>query len=667
MRKKQKTARFLFFIFSFSPLFAFSFSFAQDSLKPPLVELKADSYNNAGNVYKAQGNYPDALKNYFASLNIYKAIGQKSGMAASYNNIGTAYYHQGNYSDALKNYFVCLKILETTGDKPRIANCYNNIGNVYDAQSNYPEALKNHLASLRICEITGNKPGIANSYNNIGNIYFYQGNYSEALKNYFASLKIREVLGDKTGIADSYNNIGNIYSDQGNYPEALNNHFASLKIEEAAGDKAGIAISHLNIGNVLIKQKRYKEAEEYLVKAKKLAIEIGEKENLKDDYISLTAVDSAKGDFRGAYENYKLYILYRDSLDNEETRKRTIQAQMTYDFEKKEGIAKAEQAKKDAITIEEKRRQKIIIYSVSGGLLSVLLLALFIFRGYRQTQKTNIIITQQKEEVERQKEITDEQKKIVEEKNKDIMDSITYAKRIQEAILIPESEIKKQFSDAFVLFNPKDIVSGDFYWFAESKYNKLIVMADCTGHGVPGGFMSILGFSMLQETLLLEDIKTTSEALISLDKKITETLNRNSRSYRDGMDMALCAFSKSSGKLQFSCANRPLILIRNGEVKKFAPDKYTIGGAIDNVSKDFCSHEIETAKGDLIYLFSDGYTDQFGGPKGKSFKYKQLEKVLLANYHLPMNDQKKVLEKTYHDWKGSLEQIDDVCIIGIRL
>jgi serine phosphatase RsbU (regulator of sigma subunit) len=183
---------------------------------------------------------------------------------------------------------------------------------------------------------------------------------------------------------------------------------------------------------------------------------------------------------------------------------------------------------------------------------------------------------------------------------------------------------------------------------------------------VPGGFMSMLSFAMLQETLLLEEVKTTAQALTYLDHKITETLNRNNRSYRDGMDMTLCAFSKSANTLQFSCANRPLILIRNGVLKEFSLDKFTIGGAIDNVSKNFRNQDIQIESDDMIYLFTDGYADQFGGVKGKKFKHKQLNEKLLAISHHPLAKQKEILEQIFNDWKGTLEQVDDVCIIGIK-
>ncbi len=259
------------------------------------------------------------------------------------------------------------------------------------------------------------------------------------------------------------------------------------------------------------------------------------------------------------------------------------------------------------------------------------------------------------------------QKSLVETKNKEILDSINYAQRIQQAILHPEKEIRNAFADAFVIFRPKDIVSGDFYWFAESKYNKILAVADCTGHGVPGGFMSMLGYEILQDVLLQEAVSTTSEALSELDKRVTNTLNKSSKQHRDGMDMVLCAFSNTGNKLQYSGANRPLIHISEGEMNEYKPDKHTIGGAIDDVEKKFRNIEIETKKGDIFYLFTDGFADQFGGPKGKKFKYKNLTTLLKAVSSLPFDQQKQRLEASFHEWQGDLEQLDDVCMIGVKL
>jgi tetratricopeptide (TPR) repeat protein len=380
-----------------------------------------------------KGNYPEALKNYFTSLKIREAIGDKNGVADSYNNIGLVYMNQGNYPEALKNYFACLKIKEAIGDKNGIATSYNNIGLVYLSQGNYPEALKNYFAGLKIYEAIGDKNGIANSYNNIGLVYYEQGNYLEALKNYFAGLKIFEAIVNKNGIGISYNNIGLVYSHQGNYPEALKNYFACLKIKEAIGDKSGIAASYLNIGSTKLKLDKTIEAKQYLENGLNLSKEIGAKEWIRNSYDGLAQVDSITGNFKSQVANYKLYILYRDSLDNEETRKKTIQSQMTYDFEKKEAVAAAEhksELKNQAKIAEEKnRKQKLVTYFVIGGLLLVMIFAGFVFRSLRLTKKQKVLI--------------EKQKLAVEQHQKEIIDSIHYAKRIQTALLPSNKNIEK--------------------------------------------------------------------------------------------------------------------------------------------------------------------------------------------------------------------------------
>lgn len=421
----------------------------------------ATTYLYLGYFAEDKGDSEKALKEYFASLKIELERADKKGIANAYNNIGTVYKELGNYPEALKNYFACLKIYEATFDKKGISISFNNIGIVYYLQQNYPEALKNQFASLKIKEEIGDKSGIAYSYLNIGNIYYVQTEkqqpsslrliqLDQALKNYVACLKIKKILDDKKGIAQSYNNIGLVYYSMGNYPEALTNYFASLEIKKNIGHKAGIASSYGNIGNVYTKQKKYKEAEEYLRKAEKQSKEIGYKEYLKDAYSGLSILDSTKGNFKGAYENYKLYILYRDSLDNEETRKKTIQSQMTYDFEKKEAVVEVEHKKElenQKLLAEEKsRKQKIIISFAICGLLLVIVFASFILRSLRITRKQKSIIEEQKNIVEQQKQEAELQKFLVEEHQKEIIDSITYAERIQRSLLPTEKYIERNLN-----------------------------------------------------------------------------------------------------------------------------------------------------------------------------------------------------------------------------
>ncbi len=654
-----------------------------DALKNHFASLKlyevmgekkgvASSYNNIGSVYYYQCNYPEALKNYFKGLSIYKSIDNKKGIVASYNNIGNVFSSQGNYPEALKNLFASLKIKETMGDKRGIASSYNNIGIIYYNQGNYQEALKNHRASLKIKEEIGDKNGIADSYKNIGNIYYKQGNNPEALKNHLASLHISESLGNKNGIAASLSNAGNVYSDQGNNQEALKNYLASLKIREEIGDKAGVANSCINIGDEFREQKKYKEAYEYLLKAKESAKEIGHKEYLRDTYKSLTLLDSARGNFKGAYENHKLFSLLCDSLDNEETRKKTIQTQMTYDFEKKEAVTNAEHKKElekqQALAEEKSHKQRIVISFVVFGLLLVLVFAVLIFRSLRITKKQKQIIEVQKEKVEVQNEEITKQKHLVEEKNHEITSSISYAKRIQRSFLTAPSLIKRHLPDHFILFKPRDVVSGDFYWMHQQGDYSYFCVADCTGHGIPGAFMSLIGMGVLNEIVFSKNILDTNEILNELRRIVILAVNPEDATVegKDGMDLVYFRFHIPTKELQYSAANNSFYICRKGELIEYKPDKMPVG-SFGEYERPFTQHTIQLEDGDIIYGITDGYADQFGGPKGKKFKYKQFEELLLSISQEPMEIQKQKLDDAIENWKGELEQVDDVTVIGIRI
>lgn len=268
------------------------------------------------------------------------------------------------------------------------------------------------------------------------------------------------------------------------------------------------------------------------------------------------------------------------------------------------------------------------------------------------------------------------QKTIVDLKNKDITDSINYAQRIQEAVF-PEKEIKyRLFPDAFVLFKPRDIVSGDFYWFAEKNGKRFIAAVDCTGHGVPGAFMSIIGNHLLNEIVLTNGILQPAEILNYLHKGVRKVLKQEEQKKQaDGMDIALCCFSPSledvkgevGVQVEFAGAHRPLYLVADGTLKEIKSDKFPIGGADANEDKKFTNHHLNLKKGDVIYISSDGYADQFGGTSGKKLMSKNFKEFLLANSNLTMPEQEKILDTTIEKWKGSREQVDDVLVIGIRV
>lgn len=353
--------------------------------------LRVKALNDLSVEFSLEADYDRELTYALEALNLAEKLNWKKGQAAAYNNIGGSFDNKGNYGEALKNYFASLKIREEIGDKKGIAYCHNNIGIIYDATGNYASALENYFASLKLLKELGNKNAIASVYNNIGNAYSHQNNNEDALKNLVEGLKTRIDIGDQEGMASSYDNIGIIYLGMGKYEEASKNYFAGLKIREEVGDINGLAFSYYNIGEYYFKLNNPLLSKEYRQKSLELAKEIGAVDIIQDCYRGMSAADIALANsprtpyqkrgayWQSAYENYKLYMQFRDSIMNEENTKKIVQTQMQYDFDKKEAASKAEQDKKDAIAKEEKKRQRNIRNSAFLGLAGLLLFSIVVY------------------------------------------------------------------------------------------------------------------------------------------------------------------------------------------------------------------------------------------------------------------------------------------------
>ncbi|MDG2332080.1 MAG: SpoIIE family protein phosphatase [Flavobacteriales bacterium] len=277
-------------------------------------------------------------------------------------------------------------------------------------------------------------------------------------------------------------------------------------------------------------------------------------------------------------------------------------------------------------------------------------------------------VIERTEEVVRQKGELEKQKMRIEELYKDVTDSIKYAKRLQDSILPPDSQIKKLLPESFVLFKPKDIVSGDFYWMEETNGKIHLAAVDCTGHGVPGAFMSLVGANALDIAVQGKDTNTPAEILNELNRITSESLNKSEANskVRDGMDLAMVSFSKDFKTMEYAGANNPLYQIRGDEVMQTKADKFAIG-SFKHGDMHYTNHQIDIEEGDMIYLFSDGYADQFGGVKGKKFMYRQFRDTLLSIKQLPLQEQCEILNTKIENWRGNYEQIDDILIIGIRV
>jgi len=475
-------------------------------------------YNNLGMVLELKGEFDKALEYYQNSLNINEEIDNKSGVASSLNNIGNVLQKQGNYRSSIEYYVKMLKIREELNEKIGIADAYNNIGALYEKQNAYEEAIKNYQKALAIYIGIDEKLKSAIVLHNIAYILCLQKQYIVALDYYQQALDIREEYGEKQGIASTLLGIGDLYKAQKKYSDAFIKYTRCLEIFAEIGNKYGIILTKISMADYYLEVFKYSEAIdqiEYLLKNEKLL-----PDNLKQSYQILSKAYSKISNFKQAYQYQELFLNLKDSLENEENMKKILQIQLKYEFDKKQ---------KEIEIIQEKRRlndtvmlnnRRLIIFILVICLAAFLLIGLLIYRGYRIKKHDNYILEIQKKEIQEtneklqlfqeelisQKENLEVQKNLVmnqrdkiTEQNQKITDSIQYAKRIQNSILPPEELFDNTFADYFLLFKPKDIVSGDFYWLKETENQIFIAVADCTGHGVPGAFMSLLGMSFLNE------------------------------------------------------------------------------------------------------------------------------------------------------------------------
>lgn len=332
-----------------------------------------------------------------------------------------------------------------------------------------------------------------------------------------------------------------------------------------------------------------------------------------------------------------------------------------------------EQKKKINQQLAKIEQQRLVLYLSVIFILLLAGLGYFIYRSYKikkqaniALEQKNVLIEKQNIEITEQRDIAREQRDRIAAQKKEIMDSIIYARRIQKAILPNIEIIRESLQHFFILFKPRDIVSGDFYWESRVNDEIIIIAADCTGHGVPGAFMSMLGVTFLNEIVNSRKITKPSEILELLREKVILSLNQQyDNPLRDGMDISVINYNFSNKQVSFAGANNPLFLIHDGELTEIRADKMPI--ALYEKMVSFSNKEVELKQGDCLYIFSDGFVDQFGGPKGKKFMKKRFKKLLIDNHKLPMEQQKELLDKTYEEWKGNGEQVDDVLVIGLKI
>ena len=636
-------------------------SFAQSKSIDSLLTLvnndkedtaKTNHLNSLCFEFKEIGSYDTSLIYGDLALQLAQKLNYKKGIGDAYGFMGTAYYYQADYPKALDYYLKALKIDEDLNNKKGIAMRLGNLGNVYSSQGDNTKSLEYYLKALRIEEELGNKKHIAAWLGNIGIIYGIQNEYQKAIDNYLKAQKIYEELGNKNGIARVFANIGIIYDKQKDYPKALEYYLKSLKMTEELGDKISAARTLANIGSLYTLMGSFKEAEQYMKKSIAIANSIGALNDLRQVEEWLSQLYDTTGRPQLALVHYKKAMALKDTIFNEENKKQLVEKEINFAFEKKEAATKAEQDKKDAVAEADLKRQKLLSYTVIGGLLMMVIIAFIIFRSLRITRK--------------QKTIIQEQKKIVDAKNEQITDSINYALTIQESILPKPELFKRVFTDSFVLFLPKDIVSGDFYWVKELENELLISVIDCTGHGVPGAFMSLHGYNHLEQITSEKGITSPSIILDKLNQAILKTMGAtgDKGTVKNGMDLTLIKINKKTNELEFSAAKNSALIVRGHEIIELKADSMPIGNLLET---KFSLKKEKLIAGDMIYLFTDGYKDQKGGPENKRFFIVPFKEMLKEISLKDCSEQHKIILDKLNEWKGIQEQIDDVCVMGIRI
>jgi tetratricopeptide (TPR) repeat protein len=595
---------------------------------------------------------------YFAQLqyDFAESVNNKKWMANSLNIQGASFYLKGDYPKALDYYTRGLKINEEIGDKQGIADLLNNIGAINVQQGDYTKALDYYTRGLKINEEIGDKYGIASSLNNIGIIYYDQGYYAKAKDYYTKSLKIYKELGDKYGISGLLANIGIIYKIQGNYPKAIDCQARSLKMAKEIENKDGIAKSLNNIGDIYLKQGDYHKALKKSSESLSIAQEIGNVLNIKDASESLWQINKKLGKHRPALEMHELYIQMRDSILSIENKEAIIHQRFKYEYEKEQALADAKHnelmhIKSEKIKIQNQKieKERVIKYSLFIGMLIVIASLFVIFKNLRKTKLQKILIETQ---------------------HKDLTASINYAKKIQNAILPEEDLIKEFFSEHFVLFQPKDIVGGDFYWYRCFGDLAVIACVDCTGHGVPGGFMSMMG-SLLLNKLIHNNQLYPSDILEQLSNDIIRVLKQDAEGeIQDGMDMSLCMVDKKNMKLHFSGARNGIIIIDKENISSYKADLLPVGGAFPRkrrkMNRKFTTQTISITKDSWIIMYSDGYYDQLGGGKVMSMEPKKYKEIIQSAVK-SNKDKKEFLMTEFEKWKGDFPQVDDLLVIGLRV
>jgi serine phosphatase RsbU (regulator of sigma subunit)/tetratricopeptide (TPR) repeat protein len=652
------------------------------------IKTEGVAYTYIGRQYKALGNYKKSLDCYNYAVHLAQKRHDDTTLADLHNSIGTIYEREGNFPQALYHFQKSRRMNESIGQKNEIGIILINLGNIYEAQNDLRTALSYYRQAEALMRKTDKPKGISNALNNIGTIYKKQKKYKQVLACYEESLTIAEGIKSESGIATVLNLIGDFYFETKELPKAIEYYTRSLALSNKQHVAEGTITALLNLGASHYQLKNYPLAKKYILEGFTHAQKIHQLQLAMRGAQLLAQTDSVTQNFRSAYNYKTLYHMYRDSMYNADQAKAFGNLESQYRYEKE----KFEREQKE----REAEKKRTVQYAIFGGIfLAVLMLVGFLFYNNRSKQRTNKLLASQNAEIQKMNhelanavgtiqlqneeisnayeelnatlEQVQEQKEVIVHKNQKIEDSIRYAYQIQTAILPDDAYLKALLPHHFIFYQPKDIVSGDFYWVTERENLIFFCVADCTGHGVPGAFMSVVSSNALHTAVNELGLTEPEVILHEADRKIRHTLRQEKSSEsKDGMDVCLCVFDTEQLTLQFAGAGRPLYHLSNGNLSEIKGDKFPIGGG-QHENKTFTAHHLSLQSGDRIYLFSDGITDQFGGANKKKFTPKRLQEFILNHQSLTISEQGAIFHQTMHDWMRGQVQLDDLTLMAVEV
>jgi serine phosphatase RsbU (regulator of sigma subunit) len=614
-----------------------------------------------GIAYKNVKEYDSCEKYQFAGLALYKKIKDKKGISMAYNGLGVLEKNRNNFIKSLEYYYKAIEPLDKEKDRKQFATTYMNIGIVYRNLRNQKRAIDYYNSCDSIYAILKDTAAIIKNNSNKCTALNEIGRTEEVKKLALYTEKLVDLIKLKNASAyNLYDLIGGIYVREKKYAEAEKYYLKRLDDNDELSNTVAMATTYQNLA--LLYQKWGKEV-------------------LANKYFNLAVESFSKKDIKSQKELLKLRISflkaggnYKDALELSERKYNLndsiFSADLSEKVSKMENDISNQKRKKDlellqknqAIKDLEIKRQRFFNYGLVVIVLLIAVFAFFILRSLRVNKLINSELNIKNKKVE-------EQNSIIEEKNKDIIDSINYAQRLQQILLPAEEEFKQALPESFLFFEPKDIVSGDFYFIERTEEFAFVSVVDCTGHGVPGAIMSMVANNLLNKVVREKKLSKPAEILQELNKELYFSLKQNvsQKTASDGMDMAICVFYPAKRELHFGGANTSIYIVRNKELIELKPDKMGLGKMAFESKFKYTQQILKLEKNDMIYMGTDGYADQFGGERGKKMMKKNMQKLFIDIAEMPTDKQFNVVKDNFTGWKGKLGQVDDVTVLGFRV